>query len=119
MNTCEIGRAGENKAVLWLEDKGYKILLRNFRKRGFEIDIVALDKNRILRFIEVKTVHNGCLSDAAFSIEKRNIINYLKGVDAFLSANKEYSNSKVSMDAIIVTSKDLHYYENITSDLVF
>jgi putative endonuclease len=119
MNTCQIGRTGEDKAVRWLESNGHKILLRNFRKRGFEIDIVALDKNGVLKFVEVKTVKDGFVMDAAFSIEGRNIANYAKGIDAFLATNREYLKSSISMDAIVIVGQEgLNYYENITADLV-
>lgn len=118
MSTCDIGKNGEDKAVLWLESKDYKIIQRNFRRRGFEIDIVALDKNKVLRFIEVKTVKSGCLSDAVFSIEQRNIANYVKGVEAFIYSNVAYSNFQLSMDAIIIGPKDVYYYENITQGLL-
>lgn len=118
MSTCDIGKDGEDRAIFWLESKGYKIIQRNFRRRGFEIDIVALDKNKVLRFIEVKTIKNGCLSDAVFSIEQRNISNYVKGVEAFIASNVVYSNFQLSMDALIVESKDVHYYENITQGLL-
>src|SRR5690242_10711551 len=47
-------RLGEDLATKFLENKGYKILERNFRKGYGEIDIVALD-NDTLVFIEVKT----------------------------------------------------------------
>lgn len=38
----------------YLENKGYKIIERNFRKGYGEIDIIATHKN-ILVFVEVKT----------------------------------------------------------------
>ncbi|SRR5260221_2627195 len=49
-----VGKKGEDLAVQYLIEKGYKILERNFRKRNGEIDIVAL-QNGVLVFIEVKT----------------------------------------------------------------
>ena len=47
------GTKGEDLAVSFLEKKGYKIIERNYRMRGGEIDIIALD-NDTLAFIEVK-----------------------------------------------------------------
>lgn len=51
----KIGEDGEKIAVKHLMKQGYKILERNYRKKWGEIDIVAT-KNKILHFIEVKTV---------------------------------------------------------------
>ena len=45
---------GENFATKFLENKGYKIIERNFRKGYGEIDIIAVFDN-ILIFVEVKT----------------------------------------------------------------
>lgn len=51
-----LGGWGENKACEYLVDKGFKIIERNFRKPWGEIDIVAFSPDRILVFVEVKTV---------------------------------------------------------------
>lgn len=53
MSTKDTGNYGEDLACKYLKKLGYKILERNFRIRGGEIDIVAKDKN-ILVFVEVK-----------------------------------------------------------------
>lgn len=55
------GNRGEDIACRYLIDRGYKIIARNFRIRGGEIDVIALDPstgsglNSTLAFIEVKT----------------------------------------------------------------
>ncbi|OGD87616.1 hypothetical protein A2870_03000 [Candidatus Curtissbacteria bacterium RIFCSPHIGHO2_01_FULL_41_11] len=52
--TQSLGKYGEDLAANFLNTHGYKILERNFRIRGGEIDIIALEKN-VLVYIEVKT----------------------------------------------------------------
>ena len=52
----EIGDLGESLACRFLENKGYTVLDRNFLKKCGEIDIIAKDKAKKLRFVEVKTV---------------------------------------------------------------
>lgn len=49
-----IGSKGEDLAVKFLKDKGYKIISRNYKTPIGEIDIIAED-NGILVFVEVKT----------------------------------------------------------------
>ena len=49
-----LGDRGENRAARYLRERGYKILIRNFRCPLGEIDIVARD-GRTLVFVEVKT----------------------------------------------------------------
>jgi putative endonuclease len=119
MNTRKIGADGEEKAVQYLVQKGSKIITRNFRKRGFEIDIVAVDAKKVLRFIEVKTVLDGSIEDAAYSIENRNIKKYDLGLNAFLSDFPQYIDHQMSMDVCLVDNETIVYYENITSGLVF
>jgi putative endonuclease len=50
----EEGDLGEGLAVEYLKKQGFKIIERNFRMRGGEIDIIAIDGDT-LSFIEVKT----------------------------------------------------------------
>ncbi|MCM8795428.1 MAG: YraN family protein [Candidatus Omnitrophica bacterium] len=48
------GRLGEDKAVHFLKEKGYKILRRNYKNRLGEIDIIAKDKDTFV-FVEVRS----------------------------------------------------------------
>ncbi len=54
MSTVNIGNKGEDLASEFLKKQGYKILERNYRIRGGEIDIVGRDGETLV-FIEVKT----------------------------------------------------------------
>lgn len=50
----DLGKTGENKAVEYLDKKGYRIVRRNYRCRAGEIDVIAIDGDTLC-FIEVKT----------------------------------------------------------------
>ena len=54
MSSKITGNYGEDLACEYLKKQGYKILERNYRIRGGEIDIVCKDLE-ILVFVEVKT----------------------------------------------------------------
>ena len=49
-----LGRRGERAAEKYLRRNGYRIVERNFRAAGAEIDIVAMDGDTLV-FVEVKT----------------------------------------------------------------
>lgn len=52
-NNTQIGKNGEDIAADFILKLGYEIVLRNYRKGRFEIDLIAKDNNRLV-FIEVK-----------------------------------------------------------------
>lgn len=54
MDKISVGKFGEDLACSYLKKLGYKIVERNFRIRGGEIDIVALDGDTLV-YVEVKT----------------------------------------------------------------
>ena len=49
-----LGRAGEDIAAAWYEERGYELLERNWRRREGEVDLIAR-KGRTVAFCEVKT----------------------------------------------------------------
>lgn len=49
-----LGKIGEQRAVEYLQKKGYQILRQNFSCKLGEIDLVACDKDCLV-FVEVKT----------------------------------------------------------------
>ncbi len=49
-----LGRAGEDAACAYLEERGFEISLRNWRTRAGEIDIIA-SRDGLTAFVEVKS----------------------------------------------------------------
>jgi putative endonuclease len=71
-----LGQIGEDLACRHLEGLGYAILARRYRRRGGEIDIVALDGATIV-FVEVKARDGrafGTGADAVTSLKRRRIV---------------------------------------------
>jgi len=70
-----LGRTGEAAAVDLLKKNGYKILLRNYKTKLGEIDIIARDRDTLC-FIEVKARHSdrfGLGQEAISSFKQRQI----------------------------------------------
>ena len=51
----ELGQKAESAAAAFLENRGWKILERNWRRERCEIDIIADDGEHTLVFVEVKS----------------------------------------------------------------
>ena len=106
----EIGRLGEDIAVNYLKQKGYKILDRNFECRQGEIDIIALDKEEIV-FIEVKTRTSnryGTPSEAVNKIKQKHMLQTIKYYLHIRNLNDEF----VRIDVIEVYIRDNVYKVN-------
>lgn len=54
MDRQELGQFGEKAVAYYLEKKGYRIIRRNYRVKGGELDIIA-EKDGVIAFVEVKT----------------------------------------------------------------
>ncbi|MCA9915994.1 MAG: YraN family protein [Anaerolineae bacterium] len=66
-NQQQLGEQGEMLAANYLEQKGYRILARNWNCRYGEIDLVAQDGETLV-FVEVKTRHASTTEKAFASI---------------------------------------------------
>lgn len=54
MKASETGKLGEERVCAFLAEKGYRIIARNYRIKGGEIDIIA-ENGFYIAFVEVKT----------------------------------------------------------------
>jgi len=101
-----LGKKGEEIAVGLLKDNGYKILLRNYKTKLGEIDIIASDKGTIC-FIEVKTRQSdrfGLPSEAVSASKQRQIS---KAALVFLK-ERNILDKKARFDVVsILYSKDI------------
>ena len=70
MNRAARGRAAEDAAVALLERNGYRIVARNVRLPGGEIDVIARDGS-IVVFVEVKARAGGAFGSAVAAVDAR------------------------------------------------
>lgn len=102
------GYDAENKAVLFLRLKGYKILERNFKPpRGTgagEIDIIA-QKHNVIIFIEVKKRNS--FEIAAEAVNEKVQARRIRGAEYFLMLHPELTEKEMRFDVILMTSGHL------------
>ena len=92
MNGNEIsaarGKAGEDAVCGYLEEHGYKILARNYRKKGGEIDIIAQDGD-IAVFVEVKTRKYGVMDTGTSAMTKAKMRRIITISEEYMYEHKE------------------------------
>ena len=79
----DLGRAGEDAAVRYLEGKDFVIRHRNWRFKHWELDIVA-EKDGEVRIIEVKTRSYKDFMDPAMAVDRRKRKHLMKAADAYI-----------------------------------
>jgi putative endonuclease len=68
-----LGERGEAAAAAWLASSGWTILARRWRCPYGELDLVALDPDRVLVAVEVKLRRGGRAGDPAESVDRRRL----------------------------------------------
>lgn len=102
MTTRQIGDKGEQAAADWLTARGHEIVVRNWRTRYCEIDIVSV-KGEVLYFTEVKYRKNDDFGDglAAITAKKQRQIRF--AAELFLAGKPEYSGMAAKLLAASVS----------------
>lgn len=88
MSTIAKGKYGEDFACEYLKKQGYKIIERNFRIRGGELDIIAIDGDTLV-YIEVKTRSNSSFGRPEEAVTPRKI-RFLERSAKFFRNNRGY-----------------------------
>jgi putative endonuclease len=96
----DLGRYGEEQAAIFLTERGYEIIDRNWRSQVGEIDLVARDKDRLV-FVEVKT-RNGSGFGHPFEAITANKVARMRRMVAEWCIAKQVSGVKVRLDAVAV-----------------
>lgn len=79
----ELGKAGEDAAVDYLVQHGYRIRDRNWHRGHLELDIVA-SKNNELVVVEVKTRKNTAYGMPQDSINRLKIRRTVRAADTYI-----------------------------------
>lgn len=111
MSTLVFGAEGEEIATKYLIKHGYAILVKNFRSKLGEIDIIAYKNNAII-FIEVKSRKSLLFGAPSESIRNKKLRSIIKTAEYYLLLNPKLPYI-MRFDAIeIVKSDDARYSIN-------
>ena len=78
-----LGVEGENRAARHLERHGWRILARNTRAAGVEIDLVAM-RAGVLAFVEVKTRRSRAAGAPEEAVDARKQARLVRGATGWL-----------------------------------
>ncbi len=82
-----LGAEGEARAARFLTRRGYRILARNVRAGGVEIDLVAA-RGALLAFVEVKTRRTRDFGAPEEAVDARKQARLVRGATAWLQSQR-------------------------------
>ena len=110
MTTKQTGQQGEEQAARFLQDKGYKILARNFSTPQGELDLVATHQDTLI-FVEVKarayTAFGGPLAAVTLPKQKRVAL----AAQQFIKI-KSPKFDRIRFDVVCILPGKLEHIEN-------
>lgn len=111
-----LGKLGENLACEFLKEKGYKIIERNYRQPWGELDIIARSPEKILVFVEVKTVKDFGPVTAEEHLTQTKLKRLQRTANLYANSSKFLTNKGWRIDLIAISGErefDLRHYENV------
>jgi putative endonuclease len=96
------GAAAEDLAASWLSRQGLRVLERNWRVRGGEIDLIC-EEQGCLVFVEVRLRRGGGFGGAAASITPAKQRRIILAARHYLAARRE---SPCRFDAVLLDGLD-------------
>ena len=111
------GRSGEDAAAFYLEQKGMRILERNFRSQRGEVDIIAMDGETIA-FLEVKAWSAYGIDALEQSLNAKKQRKIIETSKYFLSLHREYRYMAIRFDVIFISTEGITYLASAFTERV-
>jgi putative endonuclease len=108
----ELGKVGEEMAVFYLKQNGYRILELNYKVRKLEIDIIAMDNDELV-IIEVKTRSEDDILSPELAVTKKKQNNLISAANAYIMSRDLDVNTR--FDIITITKNKNNQLEHIKS----
>lgn len=111
MNKRQTGADKEELAAAFLEERGMRIIERNFRDRQGEIDIIGYH-NKYLVFVEVKYRRNESKGSALEAVGFRKQKQICKVADYYRFLHKLNMNVMIRYDVVAIQGEDIQWIQN-------
>lgn len=83
------GAWGEDIAAAWLQQHGFSIVCRNWRKGSYELDLVCTHKDDLV-FVEVKTRGLGSLESPREALSRAKQKSLIRAAKEYIKANNAW-----------------------------
>lgn len=100
----EFGKIAEELAASYLTDKGYKILVRNYRFQRAEIDLIAEFENKII-IVEVKARGNDIFMEPQEAVTKAKIKLLVRTADHYMDETNGAQEVRFDIVAVLRDKK--------------
>ena len=108
----DFGKESENLAVEFLEKKGYKILVKNYRYLKAEIDIIAETENHIV-IVEVKARNTDTFLSPEEAVNKKKIRLLISAASHFLEENEIDKETRFDIISILPSEENQFQIKHI------
>jgi putative endonuclease len=102
MDRRAIGQSAEDIAARFLAERGATVLLRNYRRRLGELDVVAV-LDDLLLIIEVRTRASNQYGGAAASVDFRKQRRIIRASQQLLQEHRELAMMRARFDVVVIT----------------
>lgn len=110
------GNKAEDIACEYLENKGYKVLQRNYKDRFCEIDIIATSRDT-LAFVEVKYRRRADFGGAVGAVSYDKFRRMRHSAEFWLAQNQQFAKLQPRLDVIAIVgdinSPQIEHLENV------
>lgn len=103
----ELGKKGEDEAVAFLRQKGYRILERNYRFHKSEIDIIA-QIDQTLVAVEVKTRSSAIFGDPQDFVKPKQIRRLVEALDHYIVERQLDFEVRFDVIGIVKNQHNIH-----------
>lgn len=96
-----VGAHAERRACLYLESEGLRLLVRNFHRRGGEIDLIMFDED-VLVFVEVRYRASTLFTRPGLTVDIHKQRKLIRTAALFLGRNPKYADATMRFDVVSV-----------------
>jgi putative endonuclease len=101
LSTTERGRRAERRVAWHYRLRGYRILGRNVRAGGVELDLIVRRGGRLI-FVEVKQKSGRAYGDPLEAVDARKQERLQRGIGAWLASHPRAAGLEVAVEVVAV-----------------